>query len=95
MIDILGYKWDKSMHERFGQAVLGEEILEYKNYDFNTQMLKLRLVNTITVLEKKGLTVFDLVRDSNILNSLMTLAKSSIGRLLFVRLDEQVSDLQK
>lgn len=95
MIDILGYKWDKSMHERFGQAVLGEEISKYKNYDFNTQMLKLRLVNAIAVLEKQGLTVFDLVRDSNILNSLMTLAKSSIGRLLFVRLDEQVSDLQK
>jgi len=51
MINILEYKWDKSMHERFGQAVLGEEISEYKNYDFNTQMLEFRLVNSITVLE--------------------------------------------
>ena len=62
MINILEYKWDKSMHERFGQAVLGEEISEYKNYDFNTQMLEFRLVNSITVLEKRILLYFNVLK---------------------------------
>ena len=82
MINILEYKWDKSMHERFGQAVLREEISEYKNYDFNTQMLEFRLVNSITVLEKKNFAVFQCVKDSDIFHSLQLLANSTLGRLL-------------
>lgn len=95
MINILEYKWDKSMHERFGQAVLGEEISEYKNYDFNTQMLEFRLVNSITVLEKQNFAVFQLVKDSNIFHSLQLLANSTLGRLLFAELTEQIGCLRK
>ena len=83
------------MHERFGQAVLGEEISEYKNYDFNTQMLEFRLVNSITVLEKKNFAVFQCVKDSDIFHSLQLLANSTLGRLLFAELTEQIGCLRK
>lgn len=83
------------MHERFGQAVLGEEISEYKIYDFDTRMLEFRLVNSITVLEKNNFAVFQCVKDSNIFHSLQLLANSTLGRLLFDGLTEQISCLRK
>ena len=74
------------------QKLMQVEIERLKQFDIHFEDW---LALIFTVLEKKNFAVFQCVKDSDIFHSLQLLANSTLGRLLFAELTEQIGCLRK